>query len=35
MWGFKENEEHIRMAAAGFVFPASKNIKRKNQRHFG
>jgi hypothetical protein len=29
MWRFKENEEHIRMATAGFIFPASKISKEK------
>jgi hypothetical protein len=32
MWRFKENEEHIRMAAAGFIFHASKISKEKKRR---
>jgi hypothetical protein len=41
MWRFKEEEEKedddgIRMAAAGFIFLASKISKElKNKRHFG
>jgi hypothetical protein len=36
MWRFKKNEENedICMAAAGFIFVASKMSKKKNKRHF-
>jgi hypothetical protein len=36
MWRFKENEEeHIRMAASGFIYLASKISKEKIRGVFG
>jgi hypothetical protein len=36
MWCFKENDEdHIRMAAVGFIFLASKISKEKIRGVFG
>jgi hypothetical protein len=35
MWCFKKNEEdEICIAAAGFIFLASKMLKKKTKRHF-